>query len=156
MSSRVLDLDAARYLELAREVLAAGGGLWMNGSGASMLPLIRPGDRVFAEGRVGSPAVGQIVVVDRGTRFVVHRVVAVDGGRIVTRGDASDRPDAAVTRQAVVGRVLAVEHAGRCAAVAVTGRFGVGPLLYGAANLARATLHRLWRACRRARRRRLR
>ena len=68
-------------------------------SGRSMIPTLRPGDRLLVEtwtyGR-RSPQVGEVVVAPdprAPTRELVKRVAAVDDGRITLRGDAARSTD---------------------------------------------------------------
>lgn len=65
----------------------------------SMMPALRPGDRLLIDpgafrGRL--PRAGDVVVLDdpeHGVRWLVKRVAAVDGatGEVDVRGDAADR-----------------------------------------------------------------
>jgi signal peptidase I len=68
-------------------------------SGRSMVPTLRPGDRLLVEtwtfGR-RPPQVGEVVVAPdprAPTRELVKRVAAVDDGRITLRGDAARSTD---------------------------------------------------------------
>ena len=68
-------------------------------SGRSMIPTLRPGDRLLVEtwtfGR-RPPQVGEVVVAPdprAPTRELVKRVAAVDDGRITLRGDAARSTD---------------------------------------------------------------
>jgi signal peptidase I len=68
-------------------------------SGRSMIPTLRPGDRLLVEtwtyGR-RFPQVGEVVVAPdprAPTRELVKRVAAVDDGRITLRGDAARSTD---------------------------------------------------------------
>lgn len=83
--------------------------------GTSMLPTHEPGDLILAY-RPGRLEAGQVAVF-RGPSagHVIHRVVAVDGDRVVTQGDNRDRPDTwATTTDDVVGVArLAVPGVGR-------------------------------------------
>ncbi|MBI2218845.1 MAG: hypothetical protein HYU51_16285 [Candidatus Rokubacteria bacterium] len=45
--------------------------------------------------------------------MVVHRLVARSGARLVLKGDALASPDAPVDPASVIGRVVAIERAGR-------------------------------------------
>lgn len=80
--------------------------------GGSMAPFLRPGDLVrLLPLDPGGPRIGELVALaaDAG-HVVVHRVVARQGERVVTRGDASPAADGAV---ALLARVVAAERAGR-------------------------------------------
>jgi inner membrane protease subunit 1 len=82
-------------------------------SGDSMLPTLRPGDRLLVA-RLGHAKQGEIVVVRdprSPSRLICKRVVSADARHIVVRGD---NPDASTDSRAfgpvpvewVVGRVL--------------------------------------------------
>ena len=84
----------------------------------SMLPTLRPGDRLLVDPRAyreRPPRVGEIVVFvdpEEPSRWLVKRVAAVDvaSGSIEVHGDATDtardsRRFGPVTTRAVVGRV---------------------------------------------------
>jgi nickel-type superoxide dismutase maturation protease len=83
----------------------------------SMLPTLRPGDRLLVDPRAyreRSPLVGEIVVVvdpEEPSRWLVKRVASVDaaGGSIEVRGDAAEvardsRRFGPVPLRSVVGR----------------------------------------------------
>lgn len=92
--------------------LAAGSEVEIEAEGGSMFPLIRNGARVrVAPLGPGDPRLGDIVLAVIGGRWVLHRVVALDGDRLTLQGDNRSTRDAAVARSAVAG--VAVEVAGR-------------------------------------------
>lgn len=68
-------------------------------SGRSMIPTLRPGDRLLVETwtyRRRQPHVGEVVVAPdprAPTRELVKRVAAVDDGRVSLRGDAARSTD---------------------------------------------------------------
>ncbi len=68
---------------------------WLKVRGESMRPLLREGDEVGVE---WDPEPGKgvregdlVVFRDPGGEWIVHRVVAAPGGRVLTKGDASYR-----------------------------------------------------------------
>ncbi|MBI5545405.1 MAG: hypothetical protein HY901_16085 [Deltaproteobacteria bacterium] len=75
-----------------------------------MRPAIRSGDRV-----VIGPIDGQVLRIDdivvwsQRRRVVIHRVVALLGNELRTRGDANAYDDEWVSRRAVIGRVVRSE-----------------------------------------------
>jgi signal peptidase len=75
----------------------------------SMEPHLHIGDAVLVRPIAGAPAVGDVITFrlpDSG-RLVTHRVVAVDGAKIVTKGDANKTPDTwNLTTAMVVGKVI--------------------------------------------------
>jgi Peptidase S24-like len=104
-----------------------GSRTWVQATGASMWPLIVPGDWIRVDGG-RAPLVGDVVVVAVGTRLVAHRLVARHGtGRralLVTKGDAEAWADPPVQAHAVLGVVGAVRHerTGRASSAGLTGR----------------------------------
>jgi len=63
--------------------------------GGSMEPAIHVGSVVIVDREARAPAVGSIVSFrDLDSGIVTHRVVAVDGGRYTTQGDANQTQDA--------------------------------------------------------------
>jgi len=51
-------------------------------------------------------AVGQVVVYQSGRSLIVHRVVAVDGATVITRGDANNTEDAPIAMSDIRGVVV--------------------------------------------------
>jgi hypothetical protein len=92
--------------------------------GYSMSPFIRDGDLITLApvARTG-PGHGEVVALRRpeSGQVVVHRVLNVCGGALRTQGDNLCMPDATLALQAVLGRVVRIEHAGRRIS------FGLGP-----------------------------
>jgi hypothetical protein len=112
--------------------------------GESMRPLFRPGDRIrFVPCRVEELRRGDVIVFNApgaATR-IVHRVVSVGAAGVRTRGDANDGDDGwQLLQEALVGRVLSVERAGRL--IAIHGGF-TGHLLTRAIRLLAGLDHRL-------------
>ncbi len=91
-------------------------------TGESMIPTLRPGDRVLVVGGLGPfrPRLrtGDLVALDDPrdpARVMVKRVTALAGGRVEVRGDnaaasTDSRHFGSVDRAAVVGRVLYRYH----------------------------------------------
>jgi signal peptidase I len=104
-----------------------GSRTWVQATGASMWPLISPGDWIRVDG-CHAPQVGDVVVVAVGPRLVAHRVVELHGtGRralLITKGDAEAWPDAPVQARAALGVVGATRHErdGRPSSAGLTGR----------------------------------
>lgn len=71
----------------------------------SMVPEFATGDLIVVK-EADEIAVKDIVVYQEGRMLVVHRVVAIDGDTITTRGDANNADDAPISRDAIKGRVL--------------------------------------------------
>lgn len=111
------DGTTPRALAPVLEALLEGGisaGVPVNGQ--SMLPTLRPGDRIVIAPFLGLPAPGQIVATRTAAGVVAHRLVQVDwrdGRRLYrTQGDALNYLDAGVTREDLLGRVVTIVRAG--------------------------------------------
>ncbi|MBW6475199.1 MAG: S24/S26 family peptidase, partial [Anaerolineaceae bacterium] len=80
-------------------------------TGNCMWPLIQKGDWVFIEPFLTDPGnqIGEIVLMDRGADFVVHRLVRINGSEVITRGDWSKLPDPPMKREKILGKVIFIE-----------------------------------------------
>ncbi|MBE0684907.1 MAG: S24/S26 family peptidase [Anaerolineaceae bacterium] len=79
-----------------------------------MKPLIQKGDWVFIEpssNRLGFQK-GEIVLIDRGMDFVIHRLIRINGSEIITRGDWSRFSDPQVKLEQILGQVIEIEKHG--------------------------------------------
>lgn len=74
--------EVSRLLETGHEVV-------MIPKGNSMLPFIRGGEDSVVLRRQPSVSVGDIVLARFGGCFVLHRVIAVDGTKVVLMGDGN-------------------------------------------------------------------
>lgn len=99
-------------MELSAGELAAIGSIWKRErrtlttsfDGISMLPTIAPGTPLTIVCGDEAAAGDVILFLHRG-RVVVHRLLAVRGARLLTRGDANPIPDLPIARDALIGRV---------------------------------------------------
>lgn len=83
-------------------------GTWWDVAGASMWPL-RPPMRVqLAPATIIEP--GDIIgfIGSHPGTLVLHRVHAIDGDRVVARGDTNRVRDPAVPRTAIIGKLAAI------------------------------------------------
>ena len=104
--------------EMALEILRAGGTLRLKTFGTSMVPSLWPGDTVLIKTKpVDDLRYGDIVLIAREDRLVVHRVVEIGQTEgiayLVTRGDSLAAADAPANEPNVLGCVAAVERNGR-------------------------------------------
>jgi len=98
-------------LELATEVLAAGGTIRLQALGTSMLPSIWPGDVLSIEHKPGQEIVpGDIVLVARQSRFFVHRLIEKRNSCWITRGDSLPQNDEPATEVQVLGKVSRIHR----------------------------------------------
>jgi hypothetical protein len=106
--------DSLAYAVMAQR-LASGGCVRLTITAASMVPFLRPGDRVLlAKVPVESLGVGDIVALAALPRPIVHRLVAAPGGcgkqPFITKGDAGTAYDRQFPLQAALGRVVSVQR----------------------------------------------
>lgn len=103
MDKRVLPNDI--LLGEVAAVLREGREAIITPTGNSMLPFIRGGrDRVVLR-REPDLAVGDIVLVHTGGRYILHRILALDGDAVTLMGDGNLRGTEHCTRAEVVGTV---------------------------------------------------
>ena len=99
-------------LELLRQQLAGGGTARLRVSSNSMAPSIKAGDEVIVE--AAKPAelrIGDVVVLNANGGLLMHRLLARQGKRLVTRGDSMAAPDRPWTPEQLLGRVRTVLRA---------------------------------------------
>ncbi|MDH7487677.1 MAG: S24/S26 family peptidase [Anaerolineae bacterium] len=95
--------------DLLRQQLAGGGTARLRVSGDSMAPLIGRGDEVIVEAAaVDELHIGDVVVFDSGNGLLMHRLLARQAGRLVTRGDRMATPDHPWASEQLLGRVRSV------------------------------------------------
>lgn len=104
--------------ELAAEILRSGGSLRLRALGTSMLPAIWPGDVLAIENRPCEQTVpGDIVLVMRGSRFFVHRLIEKRAGHErclwITRGDALAHSDPPAAPDDLLGKVSSIRRGNR-------------------------------------------
>lgn len=105
----------AARLSLASEVLQEFGLLRLAVYGNSMVPAIFPGDIVtVVHAGAGDVHRDDVILYSRGSRFFVHRVVreacAPGGMGWVTRGDALQENDPAVSASELLGKVTLIQR----------------------------------------------
>ena len=103
---------------LAVELLRSQGTVRLKAWGASMVPSVWPGDLLTIQSVAHDEVVpGDIVLVIRGNRFVVHRLVErrQDQDRFswITRGDAMPHNDPPAIASELLGRVAGIHRANR-------------------------------------------
>jgi hypothetical protein len=93
-------------LDLAAEVLRAGGSIRLQAFGNSMLPSIWPGDVLCIESRSEKIVPGDVVLVARDGRFFIHRLIEKHESGWITRGDSLPQNDEAVAEAQVLGKIV--------------------------------------------------
>lgn len=78
--------------------------------GNSMEPALQTGDVVIVIKRISirDISVGDVVVYRRGGALIIHRVVAVSDGILITKGDNNPLVDPPVSFENVIGKVLEI------------------------------------------------
>ena len=92
-------------------LLSEGRDVVMMPKGRSMLPFIRGEvDKVLLrKPSAGALQVGDIVLARLdGSRYILHRVVAIDGTRVIMMGDGNLRGREEVAENEVVGKVVEI------------------------------------------------
>jgi len=111
-----LPLSGEALAELMGAVLGKGKPFRFEARGESMHPSVRDGDILTVAPLAGrSPRPGEIVAfVHPETGGVrVHRVVGLEPGRFILKGDNALGADPAVGPEAIMGRVVGLERGGR-------------------------------------------
>ena len=89
-------------------VLQEGREAILTPTGNSMLPFIRSGrDRVILR-KQDNYAVGDIVLAHFGGRYILHRIVALDGDAVTLMGDGNLQGQEKGRTDGIVGKVTAV------------------------------------------------
>lgn len=72
----------------------------------SMEPELPVGAVVVTD-RYAEPEIGAVFAYQSGGNIIIHRIIGIDGGGYVTKGDANPMPDAvSVTRGQIKGKVV--------------------------------------------------
>lgn len=127
-AKRSVRLSAPLAAQLIRDAVGGGGEVWARGSGQSMFPTIRHDDLVLLSPLRRSIRRGDIVLVPLGRGLMLHRVVRMEGPRVITRGDARAADDIPILASDVVARAVAVRHGDRVSALIPSARFGLAAL----------------------------
>jgi len=103
---------------LAAQMLCGGGTVRLKARGASMFPSLWPGDLLTIKSAAHDEVIpGDIVLVLRDSRFVIHRAVErqqfQDCLSWITRGDAMPQNDPPVAASELLGRVASVRRGSR-------------------------------------------
>lgn len=89
-------------------VLAEGREAVITPTGQSMLPFIRGGsDRVVLR-RLDTLSVGDIVLAHIGDRYLMHRIIALDGDAVTLMGDGNLRGTEHCSRGEIIGTVVEI------------------------------------------------
>jgi hypothetical protein len=110
------------------------GELKLKVNGTSMSPFIKLGDTVFAKREpLATLAIGDVLVFTRENDIVTHRLVRIGSDGYYCKGDNTHIPDPVVRDEQIIGKVFAIERAGKRIALdgegwknrnRILGRFG--------------------------------
>jgi peptidase S24-like protein len=116
------DLARTALLETWRR---DGAEAWIEATGGSMLPLIRPGDRLLVGFGAQGARRGDVILFRHRDLVVAHRVVGVRGGRLLAKGDGEPFATEDVEPAALLGIVRVIERgSGRQTRRGLGGRSG--------------------------------
>lgn len=78
----------------------------------SMWPALKTGDLVFIQGLSSKTdiKIGDIIVYKNQKGFTIHRVIKLNEGTVVTKGDANNVNDVPVKYEEVVGKALTYKN----------------------------------------------
>ena len=100
--------------ELAAEALRSFGELHLCVTGSSMLPAVRPDDKLLIRGcRIEEAGQDDIVLFIRHRRLFAHRVVSRSAAHLITHGDGLAEPDHPVAAHELLGKVIRVIRRGK-------------------------------------------
>lgn len=75
----------------------------------SMWPVLKTNDLILMKGITAAQAqIGQIIVYKTAQGFTIHRLIRIDNGQLITKGDANDVEDVPVMPSQVIGRAVYV------------------------------------------------
>jgi signal peptidase I len=113
-----IEKRSASGCELVAEVAHRFGEVRLSVTGASMMPVIWPGD-VLTVRRCGEAELqpGQIVLYRREGKLVAHRITRIHDNLLTTRGDSVSHDDSPVRKSEIVGQVISLLRRGRCVAL---------------------------------------
>jgi signal peptidase I len=98
---------------LIADLLARGHAVRFRAAGASMNPIIRGEDYLHVAPLTTPVRRGDVVLTIANRGLTAHRVIALNGESLVTRGDNAPADDAPVDRDRVLGVVTHAECDGR-------------------------------------------
>lgn len=120
MDKRVLPNEV--LLEEAGQLLDEGREVVFTPLGSSMLPFIRGGKDSVTLRKKDTAEVGDIVLVRLPGRYVLHRIIALDGEKVTLMGDGNLVGTEACTRADIMGTVMLIQR-GKRSVVPGDGRF---------------------------------
>ena len=111
MDKRVLPNEV--LLEEAGKLLDEGRDVTFTPLGSSMLPFIRGGKDSVTLRKMPSAQVGDIVLVRLPGRYVLHRIIALEGEKVTLMGDGNLVGTENCTTADIMGTVTAIQKGKR-------------------------------------------
>ena len=100
--------------ELAAQALRSFGELRLCVTGSSMLPAVRPDDKLLIRCcHIEEAGHDDIVLFIRQSRLFAHRVVSRSAAHLITQGDGLAEPDLPVAAHELLGKVIRVIRRGK-------------------------------------------
>ena len=101
-------LPAAEFFSIVRKKLLAGRNVCFRVTGNSMFPLFRAGRdsvciRPCSSVTIEKPKRGDIILFCISGKYILHRVMRIEGNRVVTAGDGNRGFDALPLRRTLCG-----------------------------------------------------
>lgn len=94
-----------------RDLLLASGKVRLRIASRSMIPTLRPGDEIAVEpAPIEALRPGDLILFQGGRELVCHRLVAVSGGALLTRGDAGSSGGERIAPHHVLGKVVEIRQ----------------------------------------------
>lgn len=111
ITGRAAQYYTAAARDLAWELSESGQRLKLEVISQSMLPILKPGDKIVVE-KVGveSLEIGDVLVVLRKGEFITHRLVGWGSKECYTKGDNARHFDPPVQFERILGKVIAIER----------------------------------------------
>ncbi|MDR3568145.1 MAG: S26 family signal peptidase [Syntrophobacteraceae bacterium] len=112
----MMKVCALDLMPIICSALKRGQCVRMTVTGGSMRPFMQGGGIVELEPIGSKPLVGDVLLVRTGSgrdRYVLHRLVRVEGENLFIRGDAQERCEGPFARPEVLGRVVMYRLNGR-------------------------------------------
>ena len=107
-------LPGSELMPVIRAALERGQSVRLTTNGSSMLPFIHDGETVELVPPRSSLMRGDIVLAQSAEdRYVLHRIVRVEGDAVYLSGDAQKHSEGPLPRQAVLGLAVAAIRHGR-------------------------------------------
>lgn len=104
------------------KLLAEGREVEMSPKGNSMLPFIREGKDSVVLKKLQDVSKGDIVLADLGKRYVLHRIIKIEGELLTLMGDGNLKGTERCSKQNVIGTVVSIVRGGRKAVTPGKGR----------------------------------